>query len=338
MRQVWIERAGPPDVLAVREAEDPTPAAGQVRVRVEACGVNFGDIIGRLGAYPDLPIPCVPGFEVAGRIDEVGEGVDAGWVGKDVFSMLGAGGYTDTICVEPVAAIERPPGMSAHEGAAFPVNYLTAHLLVERLGALLPDETVLIHSAGGGVGTAAIQLSRRIGAQIIGCASSHKHDFLKSLGVDHCIDYTSEDFETRVRDITGGRGVELILDPVGGNSFKKSCRVLAATGRLGMYGMSSVGTNRGRSWMGSLKAAWGTRLRFTPPGLMRQNVGVFGVSLSSLTVAPERMRTWLEKLVDHYREGELRPVIGATFPLEQAADAHRLIESRGNVGKVVLET
>ncbi len=338
MRQIWIERAGPPDALTLRESEDPTPAQGQMRIRVEAAGVNFADIMGRLGAYPDLPIPCVPGFEVAGRVDEVGEDVDPAWVGKDVFAMLGSGGYTDTICVNPVAALERPRGMSAHEGAAFPVNYLTAHLLVERLGALLPDETILIHSAGGGVGTAAIQLARRIGAQIIGCASSHKHDFLKSLGVDHCIDYTAEDFETRVRDITGGRGVELILDPVGGSSFKKSCRVLAPTGRLGMYGMSSVGTSRTRNWMGSLKAAWGTRLRFTPPGLMRQNVGVFGVSLSSLNVSRERMRSWLETLVGHYREGELRPVVGATFPLEQAADAHRLIEARGNVGKVLLET
>jgi NADPH:quinone reductase-like Zn-dependent oxidoreductase len=336
MRQVWIERAGPPDVLTVREVEEPTPAAGEVRIRVEAAGVNFGDIMGRLGTYPDLPIPCVPGFEVGGRVEAVGEGVDQGWLGRDVLSMLPRGGYADAVCAAASAVLERPAEMSAQEGAAFPVNYLTAHLLVERMGALTPDETVLIHSAGGGVGTAAIQLAHRIGAQIIGCASGHKHDFLKSVGVDHCIDYTEEDFETRVRDITGGRGVELILDPIGGQSFRKSCRCLAPTGRLGIFGMSAVGTGKARNWLGSLRAAWGTRLRFTPPGLMSQSVGVFGVNLGNLGIDPERLRSWLNSLLESYHEGALRPVIGGTFPLEGAADAHRLIESRQNVGKVLL--
>lgn len=339
MRQVWIARPGPPDVLEVREEADPTPASGEVRVRVEACGVNFGDIMARLGTYPDLPSPpVVPGFEVSGTVDAVGEGGDPAWVGRKVLSMVPRGGYTDCICVSENALLQRPEPMTAAEGAAFPVNYLTAHLLVERLGALLPDETVLVHSAGGGVGTAAVQLAQRIGAQVIGCASAHKHDFLKSLGVDHCIDYTEEDFEVRVHDITGGRGVELVLDPIGGRSFRKSCRCLAPTGRLGMYGMSALGTSRARGWIGSLKAAWGTRLRFTPPGLMNQNVGVFGVNLGTLGLPPERMRGWLAELLEGYRGGALRPVIGATFPLEQAADAHRLIESRRNLGKVVLET
>lgn len=339
MRQVWIARPGPPDVLEVREEADPNPGSGEVRIRVEACGVNFADVMGRLGTYPDLPPPpVVPGFEVSGRIDSVGVDADPAWLGRDVLAMVPLGGYTDCLCVSEGAILERPEGMSAVEGAAFPVNYLTAHLLVERMGALLPDETVLVHSAGGGVGTAAVQLARRIGAQVIGCASAHKHDFLKSLGVDHCIDYTQEDFEVRVRDITGGRGVELVLDPIGGRSFRKSCRCLAPTGRLGMYGMSALGTAKARGWTGSLKAAWGTWLRFTPPGLMHQNVGVFGVNLSTLGVAPQRMRAWLAELLTSYRGGAIQPVIGATFPLEQAADAHRLIEQRRNLGKVVLET
>ena len=338
MRQVWIARPGPPDVLEIREEADPTPAAGEVRIRVEACGVNFADVMARLGTYTDFPRPpVVPGFEVSGTVDAVGDGVETDWVGRRVFAILPRGGYTDCTCVAESAILERPDEMSAVEGAAFPVNYLTAHLLIERMGGLLPDETVLIHSAGGGVGTAAIQFARRVGSQIIGCASAHKHDFLKQLGVDHCIDYTEEDFETRVRDITGGRGVELVLDPIGGASFRKSCRILAPTGRLGVYGMSALGTARAGGWIGSLRAAWGTWLRFTPPGLMERNVGVFGVNLASLTVPPERMRRWLEGALEGYREGILRPVIGATQPLEEAADAHRLIEGRKNLGKVVLE-
>jgi NADPH:quinone reductase-like Zn-dependent oxidoreductase len=208
-----------------------------VRIRVEASGVNFADIMGRLGIYPDLPpMPVVPGYEVAGRIDALGAGVDAGWAGRDVFAVTRFGGYADVVCVPLAQVFSRPADMSALEGAAIPINYLTAWQLVVVMGGLKRDETVLIHSAGGGVGIAATQIAKHIGARVIGTASAAKHAELRALGVDHLIDYRTEDFETRAREITGGRGVELILDPVGGESWKKGYRLLAPTGRLGMFG------------------------------------------------------------------------------------------------------
>jgi len=155
MRQIWITRAGPPEVLQVKEAPDPEPTAGEVRIRVEASGINFADILGRLGLYPDLPpLPVVPGYEVGGRVDAVGEGVAADWIGRDVIASTRFGGYADTVCVPVAQVFARPAGMSALEGAAIPVNYFTAWQLIVVMGSLKRNETVLIHSVGGGVGIA----------------------------------------------------------------------------------------------------------------------------------------------------------------------------------------
>src|SRR5271170_1035332 len=160
MRQIWITKAGPPEVLEVKEAPDPEPKAGEVRVRVEASGINFADILGRLGLYPDLPpMPVVPGYEVAGRVDAAGADVAGSWVGRDVFTLTQFGGYSDTICVPATQVFERPAGMSAAEAAAIPVNYFTAWQLLVVMGALKPNETVLVHSVGGGVGIAATPAS-----------------------------------------------------------------------------------------------------------------------------------------------------------------------------------
>jgi NADPH:quinone reductase-like Zn-dependent oxidoreductase len=248
MRQVWIPKAGPPEVLEVREAPDTLPGPREVRIRVEASGVNFADVAGRLGIYPDLPpMPVVPGYEVSGQVDAVGSEVETDWIGRDVIAMCRFGGYSDVVCVPEAQAFTRPAGLDADRGAALPVNYVTAYQLMVVMGSLKPGETVLVHSAGGGVGIAAIQIAARLGARVIGTASARKHDFLKSIGVESCIDYTTEDFEARVRDLTSGRGVELALDAVGGSSFAKSYRCLAPTGRLGMFGMSAASPGKTRS-------------------------------------------------------------------------------------------
>src|SRR4029453_11807242 len=188
MRQVWIPKAGPPEVLELREARDPLPKPGEVRIRVAAAGVNFADVMGRMGMYPDLPpMPVVPGYEVAGRIDTVGEGVESDWVGRDVLAMTRFNGYADAVCVPEAQAFARPAGMSAEEGAPLPVNYLTAFQLLHVMGSLRSGETVLVHSAGGGVGIAAIQLAKHAGARVFGTAPAGKHDRLKGLGVAACI-------------------------------------------------------------------------------------------------------------------------------------------------------
>ncbi|MCG8587827.1 MAG: medium chain dehydrogenase/reductase family protein [Proteobacteria bacterium] len=338
MRQVWIPRAGPPEVLEVREAPDPLPSAGEVRIRVAASGVNFADIMGRMGLYPDLPpMPVVPGYEVAGRVDAVGDGVETDWVGRDVLAMTRFGGYADTVCVPENQVFARPDSMTAEEGAALPVNYLTAYQLIEVMGSVREGDTILVHSAGGGVGLAALQLAERAGARVIGTASASKHEFLLSHGAQHCIDYTSEDFEQRVMELTHGRGVELVLDAVGGSSFKKSYRCLAPTGRLGMFGFSAAAGGKRRSlWQLVRAAAAMPWLQFRPPALMNGNKGVFGVNLGHLWEEVDRITRWMETLLDAYHKAAVRPVVAATFSFEQAAEAHHYIQDRRNTGKVLL--
>ncbi|MFQ5514101.1 MAG: zinc-binding dehydrogenase [Myxococcota bacterium] len=338
MRQIWIPRIGPPEVLELREAPDPLPGDGELRIRVEAVGVNFADVVGRLGLYPDMPAPpVVPGYEVAGRVDAVGRDVEFDWVGREVFALTRFGGYSDVVCVREPQVHVRPAGMDAEQGAAFPVNYLTAYQLIEVMGGLGSAETVLIHSAGGGVGIAAVQLAHRIGARIIGTASAAKHGFLESIGVDACIDYTCEDFELRLRELTDGRGAELIADAVGGRSFKKSFRALAASGRLGMFGMSSSVRSGRRRPLALLRALFTTPwLRFHPWQLISQNKGVFGVNLGHLWDEADRVGAWMEVLLGYYRAGTVKPVIAARCPFEEAAEAHRMLQERRNIGKVLL--
>ncbi len=338
MRQIWIPKAGPPEVLEVREAADPLPAPGEARIRVEASGVNFADVVGRLGQYQDLPpMPVVVGYEVAGRVDAVGDGVDSHWVGRDVLAMTRFGGYSDVLCAPEAQLQVRPPGMSAEEGAAIPVNYLTAWQLIRVMGSLHPGETVLVHSAGGGVGIAAIQIARALGARVIGTASAGKHDALKALGVEACIDYTREDFEARVRELTRGRGVELVLDAVGGDSFKKSFRSLAPSGRLGMFGISSAATGKTPNKLSLLRTVasmpW---LQFNPVTLMNQNKGVFGVNMGHLWDEVDRVQGWLESVLGLYRDGAVRPIIAERFSFERAAEAHHYLQDRKNFGKVLL--
>jgi NADPH:quinone reductase-like Zn-dependent oxidoreductase len=338
MRQIWITRAGPPEVLKVKDAPDPAPKAGEVRIRVEASGVNFADIMGRLGIYPDLPpMPVVPGYEVGGRVDAVGSGVDGSWMGRDVLAATRFGGYADTVCVPTGQVFARPANMSAMESAAIPVNYFTAWMLVVVMGGLKTGETVLIHSAGGGVGIAATQIAKHIGARVIGTASASKHAELHALGVDHLIDYRTEDFETRTREITNGRGVELILDAVGGKSWKKGYRVLAPTGRLGMFGLSAAATGENRNMLSMLSAVanipW---FQFNPLSLMNANKGVFGVNLGHMWGELDRQRGWAERLVELWTQGVVKPKIAKTFRFDEAPAAHQYIQERKNIGKVLL--
>jgi NADPH:quinone reductase-like Zn-dependent oxidoreductase len=338
MRQIWISKAGPPEVLVVKEAPDPQPTTGELRIRVEASGVNFADVMGRLGLYPDLPrIPVVPGYEVAGRVDAVGGGVDASWIGRDVFALIRFGGYADVVCVPQAQVFTRPPGMSAQEGASIPVNYLTAWQLIVVMGALKAAETVLVHSAGGGVGIAATQIAKHLGAKVIGTASAAKHAELRALGVDHLIDYRTEDFEARTRQITGGRGVELILDAVGGNSLKKGYRLLAPTGRLGIFGASSAARNKTGGISGMLLMLVNTPwLQFNPLSLMNANKGVFGVNQGHMWGEIDRLRGWLDQVLGLYEKGAIKPKIARVFTFGEAAAAHHFIQDHKNIGKVVL--
>ena len=216
MRQIWISKPGPPEVLQVREAPDPTAAAGQVRIRVKAAGINFADLMARVGLYPDAPkIPCVVGYEVSGVIDEVGEGATGFGIGDRVFGMPKFGGYTDVIALPTTQVFKLPSAMTFEEAAALPVVYLTAYNMMLFTGNLRPGSSILIHSAAGGVGLAAIQLAKTRGCTTIGIASPSKHEFLRAQGCTHTVD-SRGDYTAPVRAIVKDKGIDLILDPVGG--------------------------------------------------------------------------------------------------------------------------
>ena len=336
MRSVWIPRIGGPDVLELRELPDIHAGPGAVRIRVAASGVNFADVMARMGLYPDAPkLPCVVGYEVAGTVDEVGVGVTDVALGASVIAPTRFNGYADLVVVPARQAVPLPDGMSFAEGAAIPVNYLTAILMLEVLGNVRRGDHVLVHGAGGGVGLAAVQLCKVYGAEVIGTASRSKHEALKAAGVAHTIDYRTQDFETETRRLTGGRGVDVVLDPIGGENLRKSYRTLAPLGRLVAYGVSSMAPSTSRR---VLTAAWQlVRMpRFGFVRLMNENHGVLGFNLGHLWDEMERLRTYLTKILDYYREGHVRPQIARTFPLAEAAAAHAYMQARENVGKIIL--
>ncbi|HEY1349745.1 MAG TPA: medium chain dehydrogenase/reductase family protein [Ktedonobacteraceae bacterium] len=337
MRQVWITRAGPPQVLQEREAPDPSPRAGEVRIRVEASGINFADLLARMGLYPDAPaLPCVVGYEVAGTIDALGEDVSAFHVGQQVLALTHFGGYTDVLCVPAVTVFARPEQMSAQVGAGMLVNYIAAYQLLVVMGSLRQGDRVLIQSAAGGVGLAALDICRVYGAQTIGLASAAKHAFLRSRGMDHTLDARSTNIVGDVRGITSGEGVELVLNSQGGSSWRQSYELLAPTGRLLAFGVSSLASGQRRSLPSLLRLVL-TMPRFTPLQLMDGNKGVLGVNVGHLWDKPQLIRGWVEHLLTWYAEGKLAPHIDRAFSLDQAPAAHQYLHDRKAVGKVLLE-
>lgn len=338
MRQAVITRHGSPDVFDMREAPDPVPAPGEVRIRVRACGINFSDILSRLGLYPDAPKPpMVVGYEVAGIVDAIAPDITGFAPGDRVVALTRFGGYSDVVVTSAAYCFHIPEELSDAEAAAVPVNYLTAALALYRMAALAPNETVLVHNAGGGVGIAATQLARLRRATVIGTASAMKHDALRTFGVDHMIDYRHANVAEEVARITRGRGVDVILDPIGGNSFGHSYRMLAPLGRLIMFGLSAAAPGEERSWWRAFQA-WAAMPRFNPLSMINRNRGVFGLHVGHLWEERAQLAPLMEMLMLELRQHRLRPVVAKTFPLDRAADAHRYIQSRSNIGKVVLTT
>lgn len=336
MRQIVTTRNGGVEVLAVREAPDPIPQARQVVINVKAAGLNFADILARQGLYPDGPAkPCVMGYEVAGVIESFGAGVDPELSGKAVIAMTRFNGQAEKVAVAQDQVFAKPASLSFEQGAAIPVNYLTAYALLVVMGGLQAGESILIHNAGGGVGLAALDIAKKIGAITYGTASPSKHDFLKARGLDYPIDYRNQDWFPEVMELTSGRGIELVIDPIGGGHWRKSYRALRHTGRLGMFGVSTASANGLRGKLGLLKVAIQTPW-FHPLPLINKNRGVFGLNLGHLWHEPEKARTWINALMMGVEEGWIRPHVDRVFKFDEARAAHSHMEARKNVGKVVL--
>ena len=335
MRAIVTTRNGDAGAMKVAERPDPVPAKGQVLIRVKAAGLNFADILARQGLYPDgPPKPCIMGYEVSGIVEAVGAEVDRGLVGKPVIAMTRFGGQAELVAAPAAQIFEKPASLTFEQGAAIPVNYLTAWALLVTMGGLKKDEAVLIHNAGGGVGLAALDIAKHIGAVTFGTASPSKHQFLKERGLDHAIDYRKQDWLPVLLDLTQGRGVELAIDPLGGANWKKTYRALRTTGRMGVFGMSTASASGIRGKLRALKALAQTP-RFHPLALMNRNKGVFGLNLGHMWNEGEKVASWTGEIVRGVAEGWIRPHVDRAFPFDQVADAHRYVEARKNIGKVV---
>lgn len=335
MRQVLVTRYGGPEVLKIVDARDPQPAADEVRIAVRASGVNFADVMARVGLYPDAPrLPFVLGYEVAGLIDSVGDAALTSRLGQRVLALTKFGGYSSSVVVPARHALPIPRCLRDVDAAAIPVNYLTAFVALYKLANLADRETVLIPGAGGGVGIAATQLALLRNAVIIGVASRAKHEAILKFGVHHVIDPELQSVPAEVRRVTGGRGVDVVLDPVGGRHFRESYRLLAPLGRLVLLGASGVMGN-GRNWMRAVLTLLQMPL-FKPLQLINENRGVLGLNLGRLWTEEERITGMMSEILRYFEEGRLQAVIAKTFPLEDAAEGHRYLQARLNIGKVVL--
>jgi len=341
VRAVVLTGTGGPEALRVQERPDPPVGPGEVRIAVAAAGVNFADTMARVGLYPDAPkTPCVLGYEVAGTIESAGEGVESHSVGDRVVAATRFGGQAELVSVPATEALPLPERLSFEQGAAFPVNYGTAYAALVIMGSLRPGVRVLIHAAAGGVGIAATQIARNGGAEIFGTASAAKHDAIRAQGVEHPIDYRSQDFARETMRITGGEGVDLILDALGPTTFRKDYRLLRQGGRLVMYGLSettSAGERDLKAALASLaKMPLATMPWWKSLATMNENKGVFGLNMLKWWDHEGGLDRVTEPLMADLEAGRLEPVVAESFPFERAGEAHVFIAERRNVGKVVL--
>jgi NADPH:quinone reductase-like Zn-dependent oxidoreductase len=336
MRQIVTTRTGDINVLKVEEKADPVPRAGEVVIRVRAAGLNFADILSRQGLYPDSPPkPCVMGYEVSGIIESVGKDVNSSFEGKSVVAMTRFGGQSELVAVKATQIFEKPEKLTFEQAAALPVNYLTAYALLVVMGSLHAGESVLIHNAGGGVGLAALDIARKIGAKTYGTASGSKHKLLSQRGLEHPIDYRKQDWLPVLQQLTNGRGVDLVIDPIGGGHWKKSYEALRHTGRLGMFGVSTASANGLSGKLRMLKAAIQTPW-FHPFKLLNKNRGVFGLNLGHMWHEPEKVALWMRDILRGVDEDWIRPHVDQVFTFDDVGKAHRFLEERKNIGKVVL--
>jgi NADPH:quinone reductase-like Zn-dependent oxidoreductase len=333
MRAVVITKKGSPEVLQVEERPSPIPGPGQVKIEVAAAGVNFADTMARVGLYEDAPpLPAVVGYEVAGTVVQHGPEVDAALLplGSRVMAGTRFGGYAEEVVVGALDAIPLPDSLSFEQGAAIPVNYSTAWAGLIGFGSLRPGERVLIQAAAGGVGIAATQIAREAGAEVWGTASPAKHDAIRAQGVKEALDYTHHDW------YRGLPPFDIVLDAIGGSSFPISYGLLRPGGRLVAFGASSVMTGEKRSLRKALPKAIQMMRGFDLIKQMGDSKAVIGLNMLTLWDDRGTLEPWISPLQDMLEAGTLQPVVSDVIPFANAAEAHRILGERRNVGKVVL--
>ena len=324
MTAVVLDGFGGPEVLKAAKVARPRPGPGEILIEVQAAGVNRPDVLQRKGAYPPPSgAPAWPGLEVAGTVAELGEGVDRFAVGEPVMALLPGGGYAEYAVAPAGSVLPVPAGVSMVEAAAMPETFFTVwHNVIER-GGLMAGETLLVHGGSSGIGTTAIQLARARTARVVATAgSAEKCARLVDLGADRAVDYHTEDFVEVVREATGGRGADVILDMVGGDYLARNLKAAAADARI-----VQIAFLRGQKAELDIGLLMARRITVTGSSLRARDEG-FKAAIA------QAIETHVWPLVE---EGRVRPVIDRTFPLEQAAEAHRAIDA-DHFGKIVLTT
>jgi NADPH2:quinone reductase len=320
MRAIRVKQYGDASVLVLNtEQKVPVPGKGQVLVRIRAAGVNFVDVYQRRGYYP-VELPVVPGLEASGEIESVGEGVSTVRPGDRVAYTGRLGSYSEFVAIDADRLISIPQSLSFIEAAAIPLQGMTAHYLIHEYRKPGPGDTVLVHAAAGGVGLQLVQWAKHLGSRVIGTVSTEeKAHAAREAGADHVILYTSQNFIAEVKKITNGKGAELILDGVGKTTFTGDLEAVAKRGHVVIFGSAS-----------------GPADAFPPNSLQQRSFSVSGGSLGNFTVTREELDMRSRAVLDAIGQGWLKLRIGRVFPLEEAGEAHRLLESRGSIGKIVL--
>jgi len=334
--RVVITKPGGPKVLDIQEISIPEPDSDEVCIAVHFAGINFADTLMRLGFYqPRPPFPFTPGYEVSGVVHSIGSNVKGFEIGQRVVGLMRTGGQATHVITDASRTLPIPDELSLEAAASMPVTYITAHHMLHHLGNLKPTDSVLIHGGGGGVGTAALQLCQWAGIpNVWSTASAAKAEIIQSYGAT-AIDRHQEDFTQIIREATDGKGVDHILDPIGGEHLKRSISVLAQGGKLYTYGMSSAAPSSKRSLWKAFKALR-SRPRFDPMLMMSRNQGVFGVHMGTWNDEAV-MQEQMENIIKGMKEGALTPIIDSIYDAKDVALAHQHIHDGKNIGKVLLK-
>ncbi len=322
MRAIVCTAWGDPDSLTLQELPDPQPGPGQVAIDVHACGLNFADTLMITGKYQVRPdFPFSPGLEIAGIIAALGEGVDTVTVGERVIGVVSYGGFAEKAVADISSVYAIPDNLSYPEAAGFPVAYGSSHLALTDVADLQPGQFLVVFGAAGGVGLTAVEIGKMMGATVIAVASGEeKMQVVRDYGADHVIDYRAEDIRARIKELTDGRGGDVFYDPVGGDMFEAALKSTAMGAKIIVVGFAS-----------------GTVPQIPANYLLIKNITVHGYFWGGYRAyKPQAMRDSMEQLLVWAGEGKLKPHIAHTFPLEQAADALKMLTGRKSMGKTVV--